>query len=81
MVIYVHPFRALVATTWLFSMLLWLFVVARIVVDGVNVYWPFIDRFPLISISEVGVAAFILSFVCMFTYLTLWGNPLYNQET
>ncbi len=73
-------FRALIGTTWLFSSLLWLYIMLRIVFDGVDVHYPFIDRFPSISITMVGVGTFGLAFICMLTYLTLWGNPFARRR-
>ncbi len=74
--------RALVLTIGLFSLLLWLYVAGRLIFAGVDVHYPFIDSVPGISIAMVGVGSFILSFVCILAYLTLWGrlkglgNPL-----
>ena len=62
-------FQALALTTWLYSLLLWLYVVARVAVSGVDVRWPFIDRIPYISITEVGAASYSLSFMSLLVYL------------
>lgn len=67
-------FRALVFSTWLYSLILWLYIVARIVVNGVDVHWPFVDSIQSISISEMGIAMFLLSFICMVIYFWLWGK-------
>jgi hypothetical protein len=67
-------FRSFVLTTGIFSLLLWLYIVVRIVVSGVDVHWPFVDSVPAISISAMGAFAFGLSFLCTFVYLALWGN-------
>ncbi len=66
--------RSLVLTTFLFSFLLWLYVVLRIVVNGVDVHWPFVDSVPSISVSAVGAFSFGLSFLTLFVYLWLWGR-------
>ncbi len=55
-------------------MLLWLYIVIRIAVNGVDVHWPFVDSIQSISISDVGAFAFGLSFLSMFLYLAVWGN-------
>jgi hypothetical protein len=68
-------FRALVLTTWLYSLLLWLYIVARIVVNKVEMSDLFIDYVPHFTFLNVGVLSFVLSFVCMLTYLSLWGGP------
>jgi uncharacterized BrkB/YihY/UPF0761 family membrane protein len=67
-------FRASVLTVGTFSFLAWLYTVARIVINGVDVHWPFIDRFPSLSITVFAVITFLLSAGCMLTYLTLWGR-------
>jgi hypothetical protein len=66
--------RALVLTTAVYSMLLWLYVVGRLVFSGVDVTYPFLDSVPGISIAAVGIAAFVVSFACTLVYLTLWGR-------
>jgi hypothetical protein len=68
--------RALVFTTWVYSTLLWLYIVVRVVVSGVDVHWPFYDSIQGISISVVGTIAFGLSAVAMFVYLWIWGFKL-----
>jgi hypothetical protein len=68
--------KAAVGTTWLFSLLMWFYIVLRMVFNGVDVHYPFIDRFPAFSIELVGAVAFGLAFLSMLTYLSLWGSPL-----
>src|SRR5213594_4329594 len=67
-------FRSLVLTTWVFSVLLWLYIVARIIVNQVDVHMPFVDSVPSLSFSAMGAFAFGLSFLSMFIYLWLWGR-------
>ncbi|HLE54158.1 MAG TPA: hypothetical protein VI999_02800 [Thermoplasmata archaeon] len=67
-------FRSLVLTTWVFSFLLWLYIVARILVDDVDVHTPFLDSVPSVSFSALGVFSFGVSFLSMFVYLWLWGS-------
>jgi hypothetical protein len=55
-------------------MLLWLYIVVRIVINEVNVHTPFIDSIRFISIWEMGAFAFGLGFLSMFLYLALWGK-------
>ena len=64
--------RALVLTTGMFSLFLWMYVAGRLIFAGVDVNYPFLDRVPGISIAVVGAGSFMLSFVCILTYLTLW---------
>src|SRR6058998_2415218 len=65
-------FRSLVLTTWVFSVLLWLYIVARIIVNQVDVHMPFVDSVPSLSFSAMGAFAFGLSFLSMFIYLWPW---------
>lgn len=67
-------FHALVVTTGIFSFLLWLYIVFRVIVNGVDVHWPFVDSVPGISVSAMGAFAFGLSFLSMLGYLWLWGR-------
>ena len=66
--------RALVLTTGVFSFLLWLYIILRIVFNHVNVMSAFIDRIP-ISFWVLGGFSFVVSFLCMFVYVWLWGRP------
>ena len=66
--------RSFVLTTALFSMLAWLYVVLRIVINGVDMSTPFIDAFPIFNIWQTGAIAFVLAFLSVFVYLSLWGN-------
>ncbi len=70
-----HALRALVLTTWLYSLLVWIYIVLRIVLNGVDVYEPFIDRYPYISILELAFLAFGVSFLSMFIYLLVRWRP------
>ena len=66
--------RALVLTVGIFSFLLWLYIILRVVFNHVNVMSPFIYRVPSLSFWVLGVYAFSLSFVCTLVYLWLWGR-------
>jgi len=66
--------RALVITTGVFSFLTWLYIVGRILLNGVDVNKPFVAAVPSISFFELGAFTFAVSFVSMFLYLWLWGR-------
>jgi hypothetical protein len=73
--------RALVFSTWIYSLMLWLYIVARIVISGVDVHWPFVDSIQFISISEMGIFTFGLSFLSMIVYFTYWGKLPWNRSS
>lgn len=66
--------RALVLTTGVFSFLLWLYIVMRIVFTPVDMGAPFIRGVVLIPIWVLGALAFAVSFLSTFLYLWLWGR-------
>ncbi len=66
--------RALVLTTGVFSFLLWLYIVLRVVFNGANLFAPFIYSIPSIRIWVLGAVSFALCFLCTFVYLWLWGR-------
>lgn len=66
-------FRALVLTTSLFSFLLWLYIVLRIVFNHVDMGADFIYGIR-ISFWVLGAIAFVVSFFSTFLYLWLWGR-------
>lgn len=65
--------RALVFSTWLYSLLFWLYVVARITLNNIDPNVRFLNRLPYITFFHVGLFTFILSFACLVIYLTNWG--------
>lgn len=65
--------RSLVLTVFVFSFLLWLYIVLRVVINHVDPPSSFLNSFPSVSVSAVGAFAFGLSALCMFVYLWLWG--------
>lgn len=67
-------FRALVLTTAVFSFLVWLYIAFRVIVNGVDVHYPFVDSVRFISISAVGTFSFGGAFLSTFVYLWLWGR-------
>ncbi len=65
--------RALVAATGIFSFLLWLYIVMRIVFNHVDLRSPFIDRIPSLSFWVLGAISFVVSFLSVLIYIWLWG--------
>jgi hypothetical protein len=72
--------KALVFTTWLYSLLLWLYLVARIILNKVNVFANVIYFVPYLSFWILGAISFTLSFTCLFVYLAVWGMPWEAQS-
>ncbi len=66
--------RAFLLTVGVFSFLTWIYVLLRVIVNHVDPPSSFLNSFPSISVSLVGVSAFGLSALCMFVYLWLWGR-------
>ena len=65
--------RAIILSFWLYSLLFWLYIVARIVINRVNPTSRFIPSVPFFTFMNLGVSTFILSFVCLIVYLSVWG--------
>ena len=63
--------KAFLLTTWLYSLLLWFYIVLRIIVSRVNMTHLFIDSVPYLTFANLGMISFILSFVSLFAYLVL----------
>jgi hypothetical protein len=61
--------KALFLTLWINSFLIWLYIVARIVVNNVPLGSLFIDSIPFFTFTILGIVAFVLSMVFMFLYL------------
>lgn len=66
-------FRSFVLTVAVFSLLLWIYIVLRIVVNDVDPPSPFLPNLPF-SVIDVGAASFALSALATFVYLWLWGR-------
>lgn len=64
-------FRALVLTVGIFSFLLWLYIILRIVFNHVSMGADFIYGVR-ISFWVLGAISFVVSFLCTFVYLWLW---------
>ena len=67
--------RALVLTVRAVSFLVWLYIVARIIVEEVNLLTHFLSTVPSHSVAPAGAYTFGLSALSMFVYLWLWGWP------
>lgn len=64
--------RALLLVTWLYSLLLWLYVAARIITYDYIVFDPFVYVIPWLSFGMVGAGSFLFSALCLLIYLSLW---------
>lgn len=61
--------KALFLVLWVHSLLIWLYIVARIIVNHVHVVSPFLDAIPFLSFMTLGIITFVLSMIFMFLYL------------
>ena len=61
--------RALFLVLWVHSLLVWLYIVVRIVVNHVHLLSPFLDAIPFISFITLGIITFVLSMIFMFLFL------------
>jgi uncharacterized membrane protein YeiH len=61
--------KAFFLMLWVHSLLVWLYVVARIVVNHVRLSSLFIDAVPLLTFTTMGIIAFVSSMIFMFMYL------------
>ncbi|HYM40382.1 MAG TPA: hypothetical protein VEY12_09645 [Thermoplasmata archaeon] len=66
--------RAAVLTTWAASLMAWIYVVLRIVLNGINPPDPFLPGVRGLSFVGAGAISFGLFCVSMFLYLWLWGR-------
>ena len=62
--------KALFFTLWLYTFLLWLYIVARIVIDQVPLYSLFLNHVPFFTFILLGIIAFVLSMIFMYMFLT-----------
>lgn len=65
--------RAAVLTIWFNSLLVWLYVAARVVTNDYILFDPFVYSVPWLSFGGMGALTFMLSAFSMFVYLYLWG--------
>ena len=61
--------KALFLSLWVNSLIVWLYVASRIVVNNVCPHNLFIDSVPFFSFTVVGIIAFVTSMVSMFLFL------------
>jgi hypothetical protein len=69
------PVKALFLTTWIYSTLLWLYIVVRITINKVDPKTLFIDAVPFLSFYILGIIAFVISFLSLFAYLAQYDGP------
>ena len=65
--------RAIILSTWFYSLLFWLYVVVRIIVNRIDPNDLFSLSVPYITFFVVGALTFTLSFICLVVYLAKWG--------
>jgi hypothetical protein len=62
--------KAIFFTLWLYTFLIWLYVVARIIFDYVSPNDPFVYSVPYFTFAELGAISFVVSMIFMYFYLT-----------
>lgn len=67
--------KAFLLTTWLYSLLLWFYIVMRITINRVHLFNPFIEGIPYLTFFSLGMISFALSFFCLLEYLATWSLP------
>jgi hypothetical protein len=60
--------KAFFLTTGIYSALIWLYCAARIIVDNIDPWDPFINKIS-ITFWELGLVAFLVSATCCFAFL------------
>jgi len=65
--------KALFFTLWLYTFLLWLYIVARIVIDQVGLDSLFLNQVPFFTFIRLGIVAFVLSMIFLYMFLAA-GN-------
>ena len=71
--------KALILSVWLYSLLLWFYIVLRIVFNNVPMFNRFIGSLPFLTFYSLGVISFALSFVSLTIYLTVWGTGAHKD--
>ncbi len=56
-------------TLWFYSFILWLYIVARIIIDDVRLNSLFLDYIPFLTFINLGIISFLSSMVFMYMYL------------
>ncbi len=74
--------RAFILSVGVYSFLVWLYVAARVVTNDHIVFDPVILSLPYVNFWQLGAISFLVSFICMFIYLALWGftRPLLGRH-
>ena len=70
--------KAVVISIWLYSLLFWAYICIKIVFTTSEVVYfsnLFIDTIPGLTFLNLGISSFLLSFICLIIYLTVWGKP------
>jgi hypothetical protein len=62
--------KALFFTLWLYTFLLWFYIVARIVIDQVALNGLVLSYVPFFTFTRLGAIAFVLSMIFMYIFLT-----------
>ncbi len=66
--------RAFVLTVWAASLMAWVYVTLRIVLNGINPPEPFLPGVRFLSFIGAGAIAFTMFCLSMFVYLWIWGR-------
>ncbi len=66
--------RAATLTAWAASLLAWIYITLRIVVNGINPPDPFLPGVRGLSFIAAGGFAFFVFCVSTFLYLWIWGR-------
>ena len=61
--------KALFLTLGSYSLLIWLYIAARIILNHVRLDSLFIDSVPFLTFTRLGIITFVLSMIFMFLYL------------
>jgi hypothetical protein len=75
LIIILKVIKAILLTTWLYSLLLWFYIVLRIIVGRVDPNNLFINSVPYLTFAILGMISFSLSFISLFVYLVLNYDP------
>lgn len=65
--------RALVLSIWAYSFLFWAYVCFRLTIGQVIPFDPFIEGVPFFSFYITGIITFVISFLSMVIYMSVWG--------
>ena len=66
--------KVLTLSVCLYSLLFWLYLVLRIIINHINPFDRFIGFVPFFTFFNLGIFTFLLSFVSCVIYLTYWGH-------